>query len=174
MPIAVFDALRGNIRSFLGGAEVDLLPGDAGIVLGEKTISEIVTIEEIPYRFMARRETLSFTRSEVAFCRDVLTAVSGLNSGFQQEGFAAQFRTALLASIMDITVARSLRGDHSKGFWPIQQLIQLLKNLSYQRYEGKPATTGFIVHRTTLPLLRKLVRERRHTLIPLQPHEDIS
>jgi len=27
---------------------------------------------------------------------------------------------------------------------------------------------------TPLPLLRKLVRERHHTLIPLQPHEDIS
>src|SRR6185369_16437800 len=92
----------------------------------------------------------------------------------KNEGYVAQFRTALLASIMDITVARSLRGDHRKGFWPIQQLIQLLKSLSYQRYEGKPATTGFIVHRTTPLLLRKLVLERGHTLIPLQPHEDIS
>jgi hypothetical protein len=174
MPIAVFDAIRGNISSFLGGATVDLLPGACEFQAGENTIREIVSIEERTYCFKARRETLSFTRSEAAFCRELLTAFSGLYSGFRQEGYAAQFRTALLASIMDITVARSLRGDHRKGFWPIQQLIQLLKNLSYQRYEGKPATTGFIVHRTTLPLLRKLVRERRHTLIPLQPHEDIS
>jgi len=174
MPIAVFDALRGNIRSFLGGAEVDLLPGDAGIDLNENTLSEIVTIEGSPHRFIARRDVLPFTSSETAFCQELLAAFSGLYSGFQQEGFAAHFRTAILASIMDITVARSLRGDHRKGFWPIQQLIQLLKNLSYQRYEGKPATTGFIVHRTTLPLLRNLVRERGHTLIPLQPHEDIS
>jgi len=149
MPIAVFDALRGNICSFLGGAEVDLLPGNVDMLPGDATISEVVTIDERPYRFTARRETLAFTRSEAAFCRELLTAFSGLYSGFQQEGYAAQFRTALLASIMDITVARSLRGDHRKGFWPIQQLIQLLKNLSYQRYEGKPATTGFIVHRTT-------------------------
>lgn len=174
MPIAVFDAIRENISSFLGGAEVDLLPGDAEVSMGEETISEVISIDEQSYRFVARRKTLVFTRSEATFCRELLTAFSGLYSGFQQEGYAAQFRTALLASIMDITVARSLRGDHRKGFWPIQQLIQLLKNLSYQRYEGKPATTGFIVHRTTLPLLRKLARERRHTLIPLQPHEDIS
>lgn len=174
MPIVVFDAIRDNISSFLGGAEVDLLPGDAEKVVAENAISEVVHIEERPYRFMARREALPFTRSEAVFCRELLTAFSGLYSGFQQEGYAAQFRTALLASIMDITVARSLRGDHRKGFWPIQQLIQLLKNLSYQRYEGKPATTGFIVHRTTLPLLRKMVRERHHTLIQLQPHEDIS
>ena len=174
MPIAVFDVLRGNISSFLGGAEVDLLPGNADFLPGDELLNELISIDGHYYRFMARREALSFTRSEAAFCRELLTAFSGLYSGFQQEGYAAQFRTALLASIMDITVARSLRGDHRKGFWPIQQLIQLLKNLSYQRYEGKPATTGFIVHRTTLPLLRKLVRERRHTLIPLKPHEDIT
>ncbi|MFH1028189.1 MAG: hypothetical protein V1791_09310 [Pseudomonadota bacterium] len=174
MPIAVFNAIRGNISSFLGGADVDLLPGDAEVLPGEETISEVVCIDERSYRFIARRKMLSFTRSETVFCRELLTAFSGLYSGFQKEGYAAQFRTALLASIMDITVARSLRGDHRKGFWPIQQLIQLLKNLSYQRYEGKPATTGFIVHRTTLPLLRKMVQERRHILIPLQPHEDIT
>lgn len=174
MPIAVFDALRGNIRSFLGGAEVDLVPGDAATIPGEEAISEVVSIDERPFLFTARRGALPFTRSETAFCRELLAAFSGLYSGFHREGYAAHFRTALLASIMDITVARSLRGDHRKGFWPIQQLIQLLKNLSYQRYEGTPATTGFIVHRTTLPALRKLVRERHHTLIPLQPHEDIS
>jgi len=174
MPIAVFDAIRGNISSFLGGASVDLLPGDAVINVDEHTICEIVSIEDRPYRFMAHREALSFTRSEAVFCRELLTAFSGLYSGFRQEGYAAQFRTALLASIMDITVARSLRGDHRKGFWPIQQLIQLLKNLSYQQYEGKPATTGFIVHRTTHPLLRKLMRERHHTLIPLNSHENIT
>jgi hypothetical protein len=174
MPIAVFDAIRGNISSFLGGAAVNLLPGDCRTPVDENTFSEVVSIEDRAYCFMARREILPFTRSEVAFCRELLTAFSGLYSGFRQEGYVAQFRTALLASIMDITVARSLRSDHRKGFWPIQQLIQLLKNLSYQQYEGKPATTGFIVHRTTFPLLSKQVLERHHTLIPLHPHEDIS
>lgn len=174
MPIHVFDAIKANISSFLGGAAVDLLPGDTGLIVDAQTLSEGVSIEGRPYFFLARREVLSFTRGETAFCRELLTAFSGLFSGFQQEGYTAHFRTALLASIMDITVARSLRGDHRKGFWPIQQLIQLLKNLSYQRYEGKPATTGFIVHRTTPPLLLKMVRERHHTLVPLHPYEDIT
>ncbi|MDD2320726.1 MAG: hypothetical protein PHO83_11815 [Geobacteraceae bacterium] len=174
MPIDVFDAIRGNISSFLGGAGVDLLPGDTGIVADDTTLSEIVTIEGRPYCFLARRSQLSFTRSEKLFCRELLTAFSGLFSGFRQEGYTAHFRTALLASIMDITVARSLRGDQRKGFWPIQQLIQLLKNLSYQRYEGKPATSGFIIYRITPSLLRKLVRERQHKLIPIQPYVEIS
>ncbi|MBJ6723281.1 hypothetical protein [Geomesophilobacter sediminis] len=174
MPVAAFEVIRDNISSFLGGAEVDLLPGDAERTPDPTSFWESVTIEERPYSFKAQRKALAFTRSEIAFCRELLTAFSGLYSGFQQEGYAAQFRTALLASIMDITVARSLRGNHSRGFWPIQQLIQLLKSLSYQRYEGKPATTGFLVHRTTSPLINALFHERHHTLIPLQPPEEIS
>lgn len=174
MPLAVFDAIKQNISSFLGGASVALLPG-ASRIEGDKTIiSEIISLEDRAYCFMARREPLPFTRSETLFCHELLTAFSGLFNGFQHEEYVAHFRTALLASIMDITVARSLRGDHRKAFWPIQQLIQLLKHLSYQGYEGKPATTGFLVYRTTPQLLGKLVRERNHTLMPLKPYQDIT
>ena len=175
MPASVFEAIRGNIGTFLGGAEVELVPDDG---IGDHddimVIREVIAIEGKPYLFTARRESLPFTRSEESFCRELLTAFAAMFTGFRQEGYAAHFRTALLASIMDITVARSLRGDHRKAFWPIQQLIQLLKSLSYQRYEGTPATTGFIVHRTSLPDLRKLVSLRGHTLIPLQPSQTIS
>lgn len=174
MPITVFDAIKKNVSAFLGGAEASLLPGEAEVVPDESTICETISLEDRTYRFTARREALPFTRSETLFCRELLTAFSGMFSGFQQEGYAAHFRTALLASIMDITVARSLRGDHRKGFWEIQRLIQLLKSLSYQRYEGKPATTGFLVYRTTPQLLNKAVRERNHTLMPLKPYQDIS
>lgn len=174
MPIAVFDAIRGNVRSLLGGAEIDLLPVEGREAGREGAIEQVVVIEERRYRFTAFRSALPFTKTEEVFCRELLTAFSALYGGFRLEGYAAHFRTALMASMMDITVARFLRGDHRKGFWPIQQLIQLLKDLSYQRYEGKQATTGFIVHRTTLPALRKLLRTRMHTLIPLQPYQPVS
>lgn len=174
MPNTVFDAIRGGIRSFLGGAEVSLVAGGPEEKPGKTTIQTATVIEGNRYLFTATREPLPFTRTEEAFCRELLTAFSALYSGFHQEGYSAHFRTALLASIMDITVARSLRGDHRKVFWPIQQLIQLLKNLSYQRYEGKQATTGFIVHRTTQREFRNLVRRRMHTFIPLQPHQAIT
>jgi len=147
VPITVFDAIRGNISSFLGGAAVDLLPVAAAASNPESGIREIFSIENSDYLFSADRASISFTFAEKAFCRELLTAFAGLYSGFNLEGYAAHFRTALLASIMDITVARSLRGDHSKGFWPIQQLIQLLKDLSYQRYEGKPASPHFLSFR---------------------------
>lgn len=174
MPITVFDALRGNISSFLGGATVDLFLDEGGTTSADSGIHERLIIEGSQYVFIADRSCLPFTQAEKGFCRELLTAFAGLYSGFNLEGYAAHFRTALLASIMDITVARSLRGDHSKGFWPIQQLIQLLKHLSYQRYEGTPATTGFIVHRTTQQNLKALVRQRQHTLFPLQPHQSVT
>lgn len=177
MPINVFDAIRPAISNLLGGATVDLATGgeQQGIQSSsEGGLQQTVVIEDRSYLFSAVRPGLSFTKTEVRFCHELLTAFSGLYSGFKLEGYAAHFRTALLASIMDITVARFLRGDSSKGFWPIQQLIQLLKNLSYQRYEGKPATTGFLVHRTTEPALRKMIKARGHNLIPLQPHQSIS
>ena len=174
MPLNVFDAINPSVSALLGGAAVELRAGDDQSKAGEGRLVQTVTIEGRPYCFSAVREGLAFTRTELQFCTELLTAFSGLYSGFKLEGYAAHFRTALLASIMDITVARFLRGDRSKGFWPIQQLIQLLKNLSYQRYEGKPATTGFLVHRTTEPALRKTIKDRRHTLVPLQPHQHVT
>ncbi|HEX5772734.1 MAG TPA: hypothetical protein VFY07_00310, partial [Geomobilimonas sp.] len=104
MPITAFDTLRGSIRSFLGGAEVDLVAGGEDTGAKETAIRVCTSIEERPYTFTARRAPLPFTRTEEAFCRELLTAFSALYSGFRQEGYAAHFRTALLASIMDITV----------------------------------------------------------------------
>ncbi|MGE0156082.1 MAG: hypothetical protein AB7T17_03540 [Geobacter sp.] len=177
MPINVFDAIKPAISSLLGDAAIAFVPADESDAESHSTeggLTQAIDIEGRSYFFSAVRPGLPFTKTEIRFCHELLAAFSGLYSGFKLEGFAAHFRTALLASIMDISVARFLRGDSSKGFWPIQQLIQLLKNLSYQRYEGKPATTGFLVHRTTEPALRKTFRARGHTLIPLQPHQGIS
>jgi hypothetical protein len=174
MPIAVFDALRNNISSLLGGAAIDLVAGKWEGRGAETGIGEELLIEGKPFLFTADRDALPFTTMEKNFCLELMTAFAAMYSGFRQEGYAAHFRTALLASIMDITVARSLRGDHRKGFWPIQQLVQLLKNLSYQRYEGKPATSGFLVYRTTFKELRELLKGRQHSLVALEPRQEIS
>ena len=174
MPMTIFEAMRSNISSFLGGAEVVLTPASEHPHPAGHCISLPVVTDGREFLFSATRMGIPFTRLEESFCDELLTAFSMLYSGFRQEGYAAQFRTALLSSIMDITVARSLRGDHRKGFWPIQQLIQLLKSLSYQKYEGKPATTGVIIHRTTPAELRSVMKQRKHTLVPLKSSQSIG
>ncbi|MDD2364831.1 MAG: hypothetical protein PHN84_01565 [Desulfuromonadaceae bacterium] len=174
MPMTIFEALSGNISSFLGGADVLLSVADERPELDGHSIAIPVLADSKELLFSATRRSVPFTRHEEAFCGELMTAFAMLYGGFRQEGYAAQFRTALVASIMDITVARSLRGDHRKGFWPIQQLIQLLKSLSYQKYEGKPATTGVIIHRTTPAELRSVMKMRKHTLIPLKSSQSID
>ncbi len=176
MPANLFEALEPSISALLGGAQVDLVRQTPATKC-EKRCTQLmlpISIDDTDHLFLARRPGLDFTKTEQQFMQEFLTAFSGLYTGFKLEGYAFHFRTALLASIMDITVARFLRGDRSKAFWPIQQLIQLLKSLSYQRYEGKPATTGFLVHRTTEPALKKAVKDRKHVFIPLQHHEQVT
>ena len=174
MPMTIFESMSGNISSFLGGADVVLTPVSERPQHEGHTISLPVVTDGREFLFSATRKNIPFTRLEESFCGELLTAFAMLYSGFRQEGYAAQFRTALVASIMDITVARSLRGDHRKGFWPIQQLIQLLKSLSYQKYEGKPATTGVIIHRTTPAELCSVMKQRKHTLVPLKSSQSIG
>jgi len=174
MPTAAFDDIKGNIQTLLGGAEVSLVPGEEAVGGEGPALVEAITIDNLPYAFTARRGAIPFTRTEEVFCRELLAAFAALFTGFKQEGYAAHFRTALLASIMDITVARFLRGDHRKAFWSIQQLIQLLKNLSYQRYEGKPATTGFLIHRTKLPEFSRRVRSQKYDWTDLHPPQTIN
>ena len=119
MPLNVFDAISPTVSTLLGGASVDLRSGAEEGKTGDGVLLQGVTIEGKQYSFAAQRPGLPFTKTEQQFCTELLTAFSGLYSGFKLEGYAAHFRTALLASIMDITVARFLRGDRSKGFWPI-------------------------------------------------------
>jgi hypothetical protein len=175
MPIEAFEVIKENIQTFLGRAGVEFVSAAAG---GDREsgINERISIEGQGYLFSAYRDYLPFTSAERAFCQELLTSFAALYSGFrqQEQGYAAHFRTALLASIMDITVARLLRVDQNKGFWPIQQLIQLLKNLSYQRYEGAPATTGFIVYRTTAPKFSRLMQQRQHAFYSVKPALKIS
>ncbi len=154
MPKSAFSAIENSVRAFLGGAKVSLTEIQDGETVPEaKDRREIVVrleFENVAYLFRASRKELSFTPTEVNFIHELLTAFEGLYAGFSAKSYAAHFRTALLTSLTDIAVARYIRGDRKGVFWPTQSLIQLLKSLSYQRYEGVPATTGFLVYRTQL------------------------
>jgi hypothetical protein len=154
MPKTAFHAIENSVSAFLGGARVSLTEFEPGEDVPEaKDHREILVqlkFDKVPFLFKANRDELAFTTTEICFIQELLTAFEGLYGGFSAEAYAAHFRTALLTSLTDIAVARYLRGDRKGVFWPVQSLIQLLKNLSYQRYEGTPATTGFLVYRSQL------------------------
>ena len=151
MPKTAFHAIENSICAFLGVSLVEaekeeVLPATAD----HREILVSLRFDNIPFLFRASRDELAFTSTETCFIQELLAAFEGLYGGFSAEGYAAHFRTALLTSLTDIAVARYLRGDRKGVFWPVESLIQLLKNLSYQRYEGTPATTGFLVYRSQL------------------------
>ncbi|MGK2905897.1 MAG: hypothetical protein ACSLFH_06060 [Desulfuromonadales bacterium] len=154
MPKSAFSALENSVQTFLGGAKVSLaeLQKDEQVPEPEDLREIIVRLEidGVVYLFRARRKELAFTATEKSFIKELLTAFEVLFAGFSAKSYAAHFRTALLTSLNDIAVARYIRSDRKGVFWPVQRMIQLLKNLSYQRYEGTPATTGFLVYRNQL------------------------
>ena len=154
MPKSAFSALEHSVQTFLGGAKVSLaeLQKDEPVPEPEDLREIIVRlgIDGVVYLFRARRKELAFTATEKGFINELLTAFEVLFAGFSAKSHAAHFRTALLTSLNDIAVARYIRSDRKGVFWPVQRMIQLLKNLSYQRYEGSPATTGFLVFRNHL------------------------
>ncbi len=154
MPKTAFYAIENSISSFLGGAGVSLVEvkkdEDVPEANDRREILVRLKFDDAPFLFRASRDELAFTTTEICFIQELLAAFEGLYGGFSAEGYAAHFRTALLTSLTDIAVARYLRGDRKGVFWPVESLLQLLKNLSYQRYEGTPATTGFLVYRSQL------------------------
>jgi hypothetical protein len=153
MPKTAFQAIENSITAFLGGATVSLVEIEKEDDVSSAEDSHDIQVRlkfDTAYLFRAHRDELAFTTTEISFIQELLAAFEGLYGGFSGKGYAAHFRTALLTSLTDIAVARYLRGDRKGVFWPVESLIQLLKNLSYQRYEGTPATTGFLVYRSQL------------------------
>jgi hypothetical protein len=171
MPKSAFNAIESSVRAFLGGANVALVEVDkADPASGPGDPCEIVTFLEVDgtsYRFYASRKELAFTATELSFIGELLAAFQGLLDGFTAAGYVAHFRTALLTSLADIAVARYLRGDRKGVFWPTQNLLQLLKNLSYQRYEGSPATTAFLIYRNSLDDFRDSLNKTRYAWLDL-------
>lgn len=171
MPKSVFNAIEKSLSSFLGGAKIIFTELEKKQEMpkpgGQQEIVAQLEIDEIVYVFRAYRRALAFTATERAFIHELLSAFEGLFCGFSAKGFDAHFRTALLTSLTDIAVARYIRGDHKGVFWPTQSLIQLLKSLSYQRYEGSPATTGFLVYRNRLDDFVESLEKTRYDWIDL-------
>ncbi|HEX9776703.1 MAG TPA: hypothetical protein VGA63_01040 [Geopsychrobacteraceae bacterium] len=171
MPKSAFNAIENSVRAFLGGAKVTLSVLEKGEAFPDpqdrRELVARLEIDKVSYLFRAQRKELAFTATEESFISELLTAFEGLSSGFSAKGYAAHFRTALLTSLADIAVARYIRGDRKGVFWPAQSLVQLLKNLSYQRYEGAPATTGFIIYRNQLRDFQRSLQKTRYDWLDL-------
>ncbi len=116
-----------------GGA---LAAGDRLLCYATNRSGETVAVE-------FARSALDFSSNEIRFLSHLFHSLTVLIRGFDEPRYAVHHRVAILSTIFDIAVARFLRCD-SRRFTNVQRLIGLLKDLTYQRYEGTPCTSGLV------------------------------
>jgi len=150
MPIRAFESIKKMMEDFFGGATFTLVREDMTLCeaeQGDNVLVNRITTELGTYHFALKRNGLPFTKTERKIADEIAEAFHILFANRKKGSEIIYFRTALLSSFLDVSVSRYLRFNRNRGFWSIQKLLQILKNLSYQRYEGTPATSGFIVYR---------------------------
>lgn len=149
----VSDTIGTAIEAFFGGAFFTLAKGGVrtdGAQGGQIVLVREIAAEPEPFHFVLRRSGLPFSPAEIAMAGEVADVLRIFFDSDHNHGEKACFRTALLLSLMDVAIYRHLRFDRDHAFRSIQKLMQILKHLSCQRCEGKPATSGFIVYRNKL------------------------
>ena len=168
MPEAAFEVLKPTVQSLLGSREVDLVP--ANISLSSLYhVSKPFRLGTEKKRFKVTQKGIKLTLLEKEVLDQTARAFSVLFNRFEADGYRAHLRTAISASSMDITLARFLRGKRTGAFASIQRLIQVLKRLSYERYEGSPATTGFLIFRTKSETLRVQAKKQGFDWVEITP-----
>ena len=172
-----FEAIRTGIEAFYGGATASVVKYDElckAEIKGSSAFAKKIRTDVGDFAFLLKRPDIPFTETERQFGGELASAFQVLFNGFKKNGHGAHYRTALLSSLMDITIAQYLRHEHHRAFWSIQRLIQLLKNLSYQRTEGIPATTGFIIYRKQLQNFRDACSSHQFSWNVFKPNISIA
>nr|HDN00214.1 hypothetical protein [Deltaproteobacteria bacterium] len=169
MPEAAFEVLKPAVQSLLGGRRADLVPADNDFS-SRDYVSKPIHVGSEKKRIRVAQKGIKLTPFEAELLNQTAKAFAVLFNRFESTtGYKAHLRTAISSSVMDITLARFLRGKRSGGFASVQSLIQVLKRLSYERYEGSPATTGFLVFRTKQETVRDKITSMGCYWIDLTP-----
>ena len=153
MSVRAFESLRKIVEDFFGGATFTLVKEEATLREAEHDDNVLVNriaTEQGTYLFILLRDGLPFTDTERKLADEVTAALDIFLANRKKSSEIVYFRTALLSALLDVSVSRYLRFSRHRAFWSIQKLLQILKNLSFQRYEGTPATSGFIVYRNPI------------------------
>jgi len=153
MPIRDFESIKKIVEDFFGGATFFLVKGKAmpcGAGQGVNVLVKRITTELDTYHFVLKRSGLPFTDTEWKIADEVAEAFRIFFRNRKKGGDITYFRTILFSSLLEVSISRYLISNRHRAFWSIQKVLQILRNLSFQKYEGKPATTGFIVYRNQI------------------------
>ncbi|GEM_PF-5264328 len=150
---SVAESIRKPVEDFFGGASFGLFRGEAAPdrnAQGDNLLVKNFTTEAGTYHLVLERRPLPFTATEQALAHELTEVLPIFIANRTSKTELVYFRTALFSSFLDVSVCRYLSHNRQRTYWSIQKLLQLLKNLSFQRYEGAPATSGVIVYRNRL------------------------
>lgn len=86
---------------------------------------------------------LPYSDLEVSLLNHLFKSVTTLARSLDDAKRGTHQRTAIFLSAFDIAISRFLRQDRRR-FANIQNIIQVAKELTVQRYEGEPCTSGFL------------------------------
>lgn len=169
----LFSAIKDQVEPLFGGATSYLFEKTAPPIR-RMQIKREVSFDGIPYYYALYRGSARFTEFEKTIFHELVKALSVLYNGFSSTGYSAHFRTAISTALTDSTIARYLRGDKTNAFWSVQSLIQALKKLSFERYEGAPATTGFLVSRIGLQKFKEYADENDFELLKFDDRQIVN
>jgi hypothetical protein len=88
------------------------------------------------------RQNLHFSELEERLADHVFKSLSALLRQ-PHDGYSVHHRAALVGSVLDIAVARLLRG-HPRRCAYLHNVLRVMKELTLRTYEGHPCTSGFI------------------------------
>jgi hypothetical protein len=88
------------------------------------------------------RQNLPFSELEERLADHVFKSLSALLRQ-PNDGYSVHHRAALVGSVLDIAIARLLRGHPRKCAY-LHNVLRVVKELTLRTYEGHPCTSGFI------------------------------
>ncbi len=136
-------ALERQLESWFG--EAFLENRDCGIVFREDTATIWMTVPPRRYGIISlKREQLAFSRSECEFLNYFKSAARGLLIQSDVRNVKTTGRIASRYSFEHVLVTRYLHRKRSGTVWTAALAISQLQELSFQKYEGQPCTSGFV------------------------------
>lgn len=165
--------LEEQINYFFGGAifKLDDNPVNES---GKNIICKEITLDKKKYYFSLARESVSFTRYEIDIFYQIPKALSILYKGFADSIYQGHIRSAIISSLLDISISRFFREDRYDILWQVQNLFNALKKLSFERYEGDPATTGVFVTKKDLEEFHEYAFSKNFEIIKLKNEYEVD
>jgi len=147
------------IKRLFSGSHFSINPKAKEILRDEKSLLETRKINGHSYRFLLNRKFVTFTDLEKDLFHEIVLAFSILYKTFDGAGYHAHFRSAVTESIIDIGISRYFRENQIDLLGPFQNLISILQRLSFERYEGSAATTGFFITKKSMASLTNSIKK---------------